>query len=200
MNLRHLALCASLGLAACSSVPTHYYTLVAPAGANPPTSVPGPPFQLQAVRIPVQVDQPALVVREDRGNLAILDNERWGAPLADELHDALAARLELEMGSRDLANMPKQAGQPLVTVRADVRRFDSLPGQYALLDTVWSVAVSGNAGTPRSLTCSSTLRVPAGNGLDNLVLAHQQAIGQLAKAIANTARGFANNPQQGCAR
>lgn len=199
MNLRHLALCATLGLAACSTVPTHYYTLIAPGGQAPAAHSPGPQFQLQSVRIPVQVDQPALVIRQSRGNLAILENDRWGAPLADEFHDALAARLETEMGSRDLASMPKVAGQPLVTVRADVRRFDSLPGQYALLDAVWSLALSGGDAPPRTLTCSTTLRVPASGGLDTLVLAHQQAIAQLAKAIATTARGVAGRAQQACA-
>ncbi|MFF7706647.1 ABC-type transport auxiliary lipoprotein family protein [Pseudomonas sp. NPDC007930] len=195
MNLRPFALCASLGLAACSSVPTHYYTLMAPAGPAVAASAPGPQFQLQAVRIPVQVDQPALVVRQDRGNLAILENERWGAPLADEFHDALAARLEQEMGSRDLAGMPKGPGA-LVTLRADVRRFDSLPGQYALVDAVWSLSLSGD--NRRSLTCSSTLRVPAGAELASVVQAHQQAIGQLAKAMASAARAFSANPGVGC--
>lgn len=190
------ALLGAVLLAGCSSVPTHYYTLVAADTGPSPATPPGPAFQLQSVRIPVQVDQPSLVVRQSQGDLAILDNERWAAPLADEFHDALAGRLEQALGGRDLAGMPKPAGVALLNIRADVRRFDSLPGNYALIDVVWSVTLNGDQ--PRSLTCGSRLRVPAQASLASIVLAHQQAIRQLANAIAGTGRALARDAQATC--
>jgi hypothetical protein len=195
MNLRLVVVCGLLALAGCASPPTHFYTLIAPEAA-PAAVASDLQFQLQSVRIPVQVDQPSLVVRQDRGNLTILEDERWGAPLADEFHDALSARLEHEFGTRDLAGMPRQPGMPMLSVRTDVHRFESVPGQYALLDAVWSLTQNGEGG--RSLTCGSTLRVPAAAGLSGVVLAHQQAIAQLAKAIADTGRAFARDPAQRC--
>lgn len=151
MMLRSLLLGTTLGLAACTSPATHYYTLLPTSESAPKVGAPADfQFELLTVRMPVQVDQPQLVVRQDQGRLAILDNERWGAPLADEFHDALAAQMERQLGVRDLAGLPKNAGQPVVSLQADVRRFDSVPGQYALVDVVWSLSRRGNDDSKRT--------------------------------------------------
>ena len=52
------------------------------------------------------------------------------------------------LGVRNLAGLPGNAGQSVVTVRTDVRRFDLLPGVHAALDVVWSLVL----GNPRSRT------------------------------------------------
>lgn len=198
-----LALACVLGVTACASTPTHYYTLIAPA-TPAPASVSQAPFQfeMQAVLMPVQVDQPPLVIRQGNGSLAILENERWGAPLGDEFHDALTGQLERRFGSRDLAGLPKQSDQPALSVRADVRRFESVLDQYALIDVVWNLSLrSGGAGPGskrQTLTCSSVIRQPAGIGMENLVVAHQKAVSTLADTIARTATQWARQPDARC--
>ncbi|WOE78141.1 PqiC family protein [Pseudomonas protegens] len=184
-----LLLSLTLGLAACSSAPTRYYTLMPPvtegsaAARNANLQ-----FEMSSVRIPVQVDQPQLVVRQDSGTLAILETQRWSAPLVDEFHDALASQMEHKLGTRNLEGLPKQPGLPVLSLQTDVRRFESLPGRYALIDVVWSLRLRGEGGPARSLTCSSQIRQPAGVELGSLVQAHQQAIAQLAAQIASTAQ------------
>jgi len=191
MTLRSLALLATLGLAACSSAPTHYYTLVPTAPEQRQTvATPAFQFEMLGVRMPVQVDQPQMVVRQSSGGLMILETERWGAPLADEFHDALAGQLELKLGTRNLAGLPKAADKPVVSLQTDVRRFDSLPGQYALIDVVWSLSQRSEGQKRRSLTCGSVIQAPAGVSMDALVLAHQKAIGQLAGQIARAANSW----------
>ncbi|MDE1169486.1 MAG: PqiC family protein [Pseudomonas sp.] len=199
MNLRTLALAAPLLLTACSSVPTHYYTLVPTAPQTQAQVTPAPfQFQLLSVRMPVQADQPQLVVRESTGQLAILENERWSAPLADEFNDALATQLEQQLGTRDLSSLPKDTSRPLLTLQADVRRFDSIPGNYALIDVVWNLSQRDEGQKRRSLTCSTQLRQQAGTDLASVVQAHQQLIGKLAKTIAGTARAWSAQPSTGC--
>jgi uncharacterized lipoprotein YmbA len=201
MTIRSMAIFATLGLAACSSAPTHYYTLVPTApNSNAQANLPAPAFQfeMQSVLIPVQVDQPQVVVRKGGGALAILETERWSAPLADEFHDSLANQMELKLGTRDLAGLPKTSGLPILSLQTDVRRFDSLPGQYALIDVVWSISLRGDGEKRRSLTCSSVIRQPAGPQVHDLVVAHQQAIGQLASVIAGTARSWSKQRGTGC--
>lgn len=195
-----LLLSAVVGLAACSSAPTRYYTLMSPVAEGAATGVAAPGFQFEmaTVRIPAQVDQPQLVVRQDGGTLAILETQRWSAPLVDEFHDALANQLEVRLGTRNLEGLPKQAGRPVLSLQTDVRRFDSLPGRYTLIDVVWSLRLRGEGAQARSLTCSSQIRQPAGVELEALVLAHQQAIGQLAQSIASTARRWAQVPSTPC--
>lgn len=189
MKTRALLLCLTLGLAACSSAPTRYYTLLPPvAEGSGAARADGPQFEMSTVRIPVQVDQPQLVVRQDSGSLAILETQRWSAPLVDEFHDALASQMEQKLGTRNLEGLPKQPGRPVLSLQTDVRRFESLPGRYALIDVVWSLRLRGEGGPARSLTCSSQIRQPASIELNSLVQAHQQAIAQLAGQIAAAAQ------------
>ncbi|MGE7956379.1 PqiC family protein [Pseudomonas sp. NPDC089530] len=192
-------LIASLGLAACSSAPTHYYTLVPPAAESASSAAAsGLQFEMAAVRIPVQVDQPQLVVRQDSGTLAILETARWSAPLVDEFHDALASQMEQQLGTRNLEGLPKAPGQPVLSLQTDVRRFESVPGHYALIDVVWNLRLRGDGVERRSLTCSSRISQPASVELSSLVQAHQRAIGELAKRIAGTAKGWVRNPATRC--
>lgn len=192
MTLGLLTLCGAMALSACTAVVARYYTLM-PTASEAGLAVPPVNFQFEmlAVRMPVQVDQPQLVVRQDNGSLSILENQRWGAPLADEFHDALASQLERRFGTRDLAGMPKTTGTPILSVQTDVRRFDSLPGRYALVDVVWSLALRNDDQQRRTLTCSNVLRETAGTPIESLVLAHQHLIAQLATHMASTAKRFA---------
>lgn len=200
LRLKFMAVAAALGLSACSSTPTHYYTLIAPmSSAPPPVASPAPfQFEMLPVLMAVQVDQPPLVVRQGNGSLAILDAERWGSPLGDEFHDALTPQLERRFGSRDMAGLPKDPSQSVLSLRADVRRFESVPGQYALIDVVWTLGLRNNDTKRQSLTCSSIIREPAGLGMENLVLAHQQAVSRLADSIARTATTWSQQTGARC--
>lgn len=205
MTLRNslLALACVFGVTACASTPTHYYTLIAPAAPVQANVSPAPfQFEMQAVLMAVQVDQPPLVIRQGNGSLAILENERWGAPLGDEFHDALTGQLERRFGSRDLAGLPKQSDQPVLSVRTDVRRFESVLDQYALIDVVWNLSLRGSGAGPgtqrKTLTCSSVIRQPAAPGMENLVLAHQKAVSGLAETIARTASQWARQSDARC--
>ncbi|KMY04736.1 lipoprotein [Pseudomonas syringae KCTC 12500] len=196
LRLKLMVLAAAVGLGACTSTQTHYYTLIAPMSATSTAASKPMPFQFEMLPVimPVQVDQPPLVVRQGNGSLAILDTERWGSPLGDEFHDALTPQLERRFGSRDMAGLPKNSGQPTLSIRTDVRRFESMPGNYALIDVVWTLGLreaGATAGSKRqSLTCSSVIREEAGEGMENLIIAHQKAVAQLADKIAATAASW----------
>lgn len=204
LRLKLIVLATALGMAACSSPQTRYYTLIAPMGnAQAPAVQPAPfQFEMQPVLMPVQVDQPPLVVRQGNGTLGILDTERWGSPLGDEFHDALTAQLERRFGARDMAGLPKDTGRPVLSVRADVRRFESAPSNYALIDVVWTLSLrdaGGQSGSKRrNLTCSSVISEQAGEGMDNLIAAHQKAVAELADAVATTARQWTQNAEARC--
>jgi uncharacterized lipoprotein YmbA len=201
MALRNhlIALATAASLAACSATPTHYYTLIAPVTSAPAPAAQTPfQFEMLPVLMPVQVDQPPLVIRHGNGSLAILENDRWGAPLGDEFHDALSGQLERRFGTRDLAGMPKSADQPVLSLHTDVRKFESILDEYALIDVVWNVSLTGNAGRRQGLTCSRAIRQSAGPGVDNLVLAHQQAISTLADTIAQTANEWFQQGKANC--
>jgi uncharacterized lipoprotein YmbA len=199
LRLKSMTLVAALGLSACASTATHYYTLIAPMDDKARVASPAAfQFEMLPVLMPVQVDQPPLVVRQGDGALAILDAERWGSPLGDEFHDALTGQLERRFGGRDMAGLPKDASRPVLSLRTDVRRFESVLDRYAVIDVVWTLGLRGNDARRQSLTCSSVLREPAGAGMENIVLAHQRAVARLADAIASTARSWAQNSSVSC--
>lgn len=201
LAMRLLGAGAMLALAACASAPLHYYTLIAPAdapagGAVPEAAAPSLPFQLLPVSVPPQVDQPQLVVREGGQGVALLGSERWIAPLGDEVRGALSADLARALHSQDLGDLTA-SDAPLLRIKLDVRRFDSQPGSYALIEAVWSVRLLHGA-QPGALACTSRISIPVGPGYPALVQGHQRAIAQLAEQIAAAGRLLGHGEAPAC--
>lgn len=186
----------AVALAACASAPMHYYTLIAPAPAgNAPAVAPASlRFALLPVGIPAQADQPQMVVREGGQGVELLDGRRWIAPLGDEVRGALSADLSRDMGAQDVSGLP--AGDASVLrIKVDLRRFDSVPGQYALIDAAWSVhALKGDT----LLACTSRIQESVGSGFDALVAGHQRALASLAARIAAVAPAVAAGQTPSC--
>jgi uncharacterized protein len=212
LAMRLLGAGAMLALAACASTPLHYYTLIAPADesaggsmapadalageAVPDAAAPSLPFQLLPVSVPPQVDQPQLVVREGGQGVALLGSERWIAPLGDEVRGALSADLARALHSQDVSDLPA-SDAPLLRIKLDLRRFDSQPGSYALIEGVWSVRLLHGA-RPDALTCTSRIKVPVGPGYPALVQGHQQAIARLTGQIGAAARLLGHGETPAC--
>lgn len=176
LSQKYSLLLAALLLAACRSDPIHYHTLM-PAQASPPSSTASVELQIERVSVPAQVDRAQLVIREGGSGLAILETQWWGASLADELRSALQDQLA------------SSGGQPRVGLQVQVQRFDSVPGQYALMDVSWRLRALGVNAKGAALNCRSVLQTPAGASLDALVAAHQQNVKRLAAQINQAAAG-----------
>lgn len=186
-----------LALSGCASAPVHYYTLVAPAdtmsSGHGPASL---PFELLPVSVPAQVDQPQLVVREGAQGVALLEGERWIAPLANEVRDALSADLARSLNSRDVSGMVGN-DKPSMRIKLDLRRFDSQLGRYAMIEGAWSVRLL-HAEHPASISCTSRISEPVGTSYPALVQGYQQAINQLATQIAAAARSLGDGQVPVC--
>jgi uncharacterized lipoprotein YmbA len=194
-NLITAALAVALG--ACGSAPTlRYYTLVPPAGGESTVAPSTQPFQFELlpVAVPAQVDQPQLVVRQGGQGVAVLQGERWVAPLGDELRSALSADLTRDFRAQDVSGLTSQ-GKGAVRIRLDVRRFESVPGSYAYMDAAWSVRPL-KGGEP--LACTSRISETVGAGYEALVQGHQQAINRLAGQIGAVAGAIAAGQAARC--
>jgi hypothetical protein len=185
-------------LAACSSAPTHFYTLqhseIARADA-----VTKPPFliDVQPVAVPAQVDQQEFLVRESEQRVAVLDNERWAAPLAAELREALAADLANALGTHDVHGLARPPATPVYRIQVDIRRFDSWPGRHALIEADWTIR--GDA--ERALaTCTSSASENVEAGYDALVQGHQRALSRIAADIAAVLPSVAAGNVSACPR
>lgn len=183
--------CACLVLAACSSAPTHFYTLMPSPSTTPSTRHASYDIAVLPVTIPAQVDRPQMVVREGGGSVALLEGERWIAPLGNEIRNAISSDLTRRLGVKDVYGMEHRKDATVYRIKVNVDRFESVPGQYTLLSAAWSVH---RAGSDQNVAlCSSRIKVPVGPGYAALALGHQQGLktlsGEIAMALRDLSRG-----------
>ncbi|HUA26755.1 MAG TPA: PqiC family protein [Steroidobacteraceae bacterium] len=171
--------------AACTSAPIHYHTLtpapVDAAGAIPPSA---DGVALVSVKIPAQVDRPELVVRQRNGEIALLENEEWIAPPAEELRTALSIELVRQLTSADARGLRRDP--PPIMVRVEIERFESAPGDYVLVTAFWHLRINAGPGQ-EVLACRTEVNERVANGIPALVRGYQLAIASIADTIASAA-------------
>lgn len=188
-----------LGLAACASPPSSFYTLAdAGAAANSTsastvgTNAPATPYAVEVspVAVPEQVDRPQIVVTKGGGQVDILEASRWAAPLKNELTSTISRGLTQRLGAMDVYGLPRADGATVYRVSTAVQRFESAPGDQAALTAVWTVRrVPGDV----VLTCRFSGTEPASGGIPEVVAAQRKLVGRLTdgigRAIATSAQG-----------
>lgn len=170
-------------LAGCGSAqPPRYHTLMpAPASTMRPAAPAGSlAWEVLPVAVPAGVDQPQWVVRTVDGSLAVLEQERWIAPLGEEIRAAVADRLTQDVGAPALSVESRKRWR----IRIDVQRFDSVPGREARLEATWTL--SSDADAAAALRCRGEfVQAPAASGYLALAKGHQQAVTAMADAIGS---------------
>ncbi|MBV7536357.1 PqiC family protein [Duganella sp. sic0402] len=194
-----LAMAAAM-LTACGSVPQEkFYSLSNGLGVGKPASAentaPAYYIEVPAVVVPKQVARNQLVVSTGAGRIDVLEQERWSAPPAAEIGQALSLAITGELGTIDVSRNPVPDKTPVYRISTNVQRFESAPGQYALIDAVWSVRL---AGTTQVLTCRSVAQESAGPGYDELVAGHRRAIARIGADISKVVRALAAGEKPAC--
>lgn len=189
----------SSGLAACASSPVHYYTLQPPSEALHTTSVAPAPFLIDVlpVGIPAQLDQQLLVVRQADNGIAMLDSERWASSYGDEIRGALATQLTRQLGTTNVAGLPRSGETPVLRIRVQIRQFDIWPGKQFVLEADWSLAIAGH-DKGEATSCHGYLTGPAPSGYSQIVGVQQEALQTLAARIAEDSRHLASSRSPGC--
>ena len=194
-----LALLAAALLAGCAaSKPERFHSLLASELAPPAVAAGGTAIvvDMLPVSAPPLVDQPQWVLRAADDSLQVLEQERWAAPLRDELRTALLERLVARWGALDARSLPL-AGPNVWQLRVDVQRFESLPGREARIESIWSVLPPRNAA---ALSCRSTLRESVADaGVPALAAAHRRGVARLADEIGKRLVAMQRGERVGCA-
>jgi uncharacterized lipoprotein YmbA len=189
-----LALVAQV--AGCGSAqPPRYHTLMpAPASTARPAAPAGSlVWEVLPVAIPAGVDQPQWVVRTVDGSLAVLEQERWIAPLGEEIRAAVADRLTQEVGAPAVSAESRKRWR----IRIDVHRFDSTPGREARLEATWTL--SSDADAAAALRCRGEfVQALAASGYLALAKGHQQAVTTLADAIGSELKALSAGQTATC--
>ncbi|NVM76320.1 hypothetical protein FHW83_002115 [Duganella sp. SG902] len=196
---------ALAALSGCASAPPErFYSLsagmggpAAAAGETAKTTQAAPAYyiELPAVTVPQQVARNQLVVTTGAGRVDLLEQERWVSPPAAEIGQALSLTISGELGTIDVFRTPTPDKAPVYRISANVQRFESAPGQYALIDVVWSVRLVGGTHV---LTCRSLAQETVGAGYDELVAGHRRAVVRIGADISRAVRGLAAGAQPSC--
>ena len=177
--MRWAPLAAALLAGACSTpkLAERFHTLLPAERATSAAAPNAIAVDVAPVAVPPQVDHAQWVVRQPDDSLLMLEQDRWAAPLGDELRSALAERLTAQWSAIDVRAVAMPASA-VWRVRVDVQRFESIPGREARIESVWSV--SGTQRGASTLVCRST-RVEAVSGGDVSALADE--IGRRVQAM-----------------
>src|ERR1700759_271744 len=101
-----------VGVVACRSASSQYYTLVAPGDEAPAPMSNELQVDVLPVDVPPDVDRAEIVVREGPGEVTPVDTRAWIAPLSQELRRAFSDDLSRALGARDIAGLTPTAGVP----------------------------------------------------------------------------------------
>ena len=187
-------------LAACAGdkLPERFHTLLPAQRAPSAPTAQGAPLYVDVlpVGVPAQVDHTQFVVRQPDDSLLLLEQDRWAAPLQDELRGAIVERLGTRWGAVDVRGvaLPLPA---IWRVRVDVQRFESIAGREARLESTWSVSSTQRGGA--TLVCRSVVAESTGaGGVPALAAAHRRAAVRLADEIGERLRAMYSGGTAGC--
>ena len=186
-QLISIALVAAVA-AGCSTAPARYYSLSSTATTDgaPATHA---SVMVGPVTIPASVDQPEFVVQIAPNRVEVNEFNRWVAPLNDAVARAVAGDLVVLLGTPEVASAQLANFNPDYRVTIDLQRFDSIQGDAALVEAVWTVrkTAGGETRSGRTVARESV----QGQGFDALAAAHSRAIAKLSADIAAAIRAEA---------
>ena len=97
------------------------------------------------------------------------------------------------LGTPNVAAAPMANFDPAYRVTIDVQRFDSVPGQAAMLEAVWTVRRTAGGETRSGRTVAR--EAVQGDGFDALAAAHSRALAKMSGDIAAAIRAEATAKQ-----
>ena len=187
-----IALLAAAASACGTTAPSRFYTLDATAVSDGTAPV-SYPIMVGPVSVPAAVDRPEFVLQTAPNRVDVDEFNRWAAPLNDAVAQVVAGDLVKLLGTPNVAAAPMANFEPAYRVTIDVQRFDSVPGQSALVEAVWTVHRTAGGETRSGRTVAS--EPVQGDGFDALAAAHSRALAKMSGDIATAIRAEAEDQQ-----
>jgi uncharacterized lipoprotein YmbA len=183
---------AALAAGCASTPPSRFYTLNGTAtSAAAPSDL---SVAVGPVTIPGAVDRPQMVVNMGANQVELDEFNRWAAPLQNNISRVVAVNLGALLGTSRVTLFPQMLSADAdFRVAIEVQRFESSPGEAAVLDAVWTVrrAKDGKSDTGRT-TVRETVQEKS---FDVLVAAHSRAIARMSQDIAAAVRALDGTTQ-----
>jgi uncharacterized lipoprotein YmbA len=187
MTARLLCLVGVLTMSACSASPEiRYYTLSAAPGptntATAATRVAGSPYAIDAIAIPDLLDRPQIVLRAGANAVEVLDDDRWAAPLPDQLQRVLAADLSARLGADAIIDpgLPA-AAHAARRITVSILEFDPGRDSDSVLEASWVIS-----DTPVKTYRARHVASPSRSDVADVVAAMSGLVTLVAEDIAAT--------------
>jgi uncharacterized lipoprotein YmbA len=180
-SLRPAAGCIAALALGCAAHPDHFYTLnTLPGKAGASSTAPALHVILDTT-IPVLDDRGELLLSSDGNRIAVLDHERWAAPLSDLVQQTLARDIELRRADVLVADRRfDRPAAPPVTLKVDIVRMTAEPGRRASIEAHWRL-VDGRTGIDKF--GSAAFDAPLAAADAPIAHAYSEVLGELADAL-----------------
>jgi uncharacterized protein len=163
---------------------SRYFTL--PAAGAPAEGVPVAVLGLGPVTLPPYLSRNEIATRVSPEQVTYAGNDRWAAPLEEQVGRALAEEMRSRLPAREVVRWPWALSPgPDVAVAVDFLRFEADAGGGATLQARWTVTAPGRP----PLTGETRLHEGGAPGdTPGSVVAMGRALGRLAADLAAAAR------------
>lgn len=181
-------------LSGCGSAPKEQFYTLSSDGKGELGTLPSQDYAVTVgpVFIPDVVDRPQFVLRMRGSEVRIAEQVRWAEPLKEGISQAVATNIAESLNNARVSPRSQPGtGDADYRVIVDVQRFESVLGEAAVLEAMWTVrrAKDGEQHTGRARIHEAV----AGAGYGELVNAHTRAIAGLSRTIAEAIRASRQN-------
>jgi uncharacterized lipoprotein YmbA len=175
-------------LAACGSPPKERFYILSPS-TTPAPAASGVSYLVAVgpVTVPAMVDRPQIVLRVATNRVTLQEQSRWAEPLKESIPRVVAGNLAMLLAGAQVATESQNA-IPAADCRLvlDIQRFDSVLGDAATLEVLWTVTFTSGAAAASGRVL---IRESAGGpDFDAIVAAHSRALAALSRDIATVIR------------
>jgi len=167
-----------------------FYNLSPTVAAAPRASEAGPAIAVGPVVFPRSLRRSQIVIRTGPNSVTVDEFHRWSGSLESDFLDTLGADLGALLETDRVSVYPAEAGFPVdYRVALQVERFDGAPGGTLVLSVRWTVT-AGSSSEAAAVGYSVIEEAVAGDTVEDLVRAHDAAVGRLSKDIADRIRAL----------
>jgi len=179
----------ALMAAGCSSTPpVEFYTLASlpmmEMESHEQSAIRDITIGIGPVQLPQFLNRPQIVIRSGPNKLTVSEFHRWGGYFDQDFLRVLAQDISILLPTNRVVEFPwEDRTDPDYRIEFNVQQFDGQPGNFVLLNTVWTI--QERKGKKALYARRSIIRQPvSGNDYDALVAAHSQALAVLSREIA----------------
>lgn len=178
----------------CASSPPQFYTLSAsapPAAASRDATSSNLTIVVGPVTIPAVVDMPQIVVSKNANQVLADQFNLWASPLRNNIALVVCADLAALLATPNVSSVLRVDADYRVEI--DVQGFESIPGEAAHLNAMWTVRRVKDGKTQTGRT--DAREASPEKSYQALAAAHSRALNNLSANIADAVRVLEHESQ-----